>query len=99
MRYIVVLHEVLEKAPGPFRVFHAFLQCGYRQTAYIAHCENSGDRSLQREPFDVTVELPRELERGFQCRGHEIILFGRNENGLETHGDLQFEFSAKNPSS
>src|SRR5262249_53222908 len=27
-------------------------------------------------------------ERGLQCRVHEIMLLDRNENGLETHGDL-----------
>jgi hypothetical protein len=83
----VFLHEALEKAPGPFRVVRAFLlQWGYRQSAYVAHCEGSGARNSQSKPFDVTVELPRKKERGFQCRVHEIMLLGRNENGLETHG-------------
>jgi hypothetical protein len=67
------------------------LQRGYRHSAYVTHCEGSGDRQSQGKPFDVTVELPREKKSGFQCRGDEIMLFDWNKDGLETHGDLQFE--------
>ena len=42
----------------------------------------------QSEPFDITVKLPRQTERGFQCRAHEIMLFDGNKNGSETHDDL-----------
>jgi hypothetical protein len=50
-----------------------------------------GSSTAQGEPFDVAVEFPREQESGLQCRVYEIMLFDRNENGLEAHGDLQFE--------
>ncbi|TMJ26157.1 MAG: hypothetical protein E6G88_16380 [Alphaproteobacteria bacterium] len=85
------MHEVLEKALAPFLVFRDFLlQCRYRQRAYVAECEGRGDRNPQGESFDVAVELPRKKERGVQNRVREIMLFERNENGLEAHGDLHF---------
>src|SRR5262245_22785118 len=66
------------------------IQCRYRHTAHVAYCDDSGKLDAQGEPFDVAVKFPREKESGLQCRVREIMLFDRNENGLETHGDLQF---------
>ena len=88
----MLLHEVLEKAPAPFLIFRDFLlKRGYRHSAYVACCEGSRYRNSQGKSFDVAVKFPREKECGLQCRVHEIMLFDRNENGLETHSDLQFE--------
>src|SRR5262245_13021300 len=64
------------------------LQCRDRHGADVADCEHRGELDAQGEPFDVAVEFAREHERGLQCRVHEIMLLDRNENGLETHGDL-----------
>src|SRR6266851_9926914 len=87
----MLLHEVLEKAAASFLIFHGVLfQCRYRHSAHIGYCEDSGNLNTQGEPFDVAVKFPREKESGLQCRVHEIMLFDRNENGLEPHGDLQF---------
>jgi hypothetical protein len=95
-RHTVFLHKVLEQAARPFRIFRTFLlQCGYWQAAYVAHRDDSRDLTSQGEPLNITVELPRKKERGFQCRAHEVMLFGRNENGFETHGDLQLKFVAR----
>src|SRR4029077_16048571 len=58
------------------------------------YCEHSGELDAQGEAFDVAVKLAREKKSGLQCRVHEIVLFDRNENGLETHGDLPFVRSA-----
>src|SRR5215831_3104180 len=85
------LHEVLEQAAAALRVFHDVLfQRRYRHGAYVAYGEDRGELDAQGEPFDVAIELAREQERGLQCRFHEIMLLDRNENGLETHGDLPF---------
>src|SRR6516165_7184582 len=85
------LHEVLEKAAAALLVFHDVLfQRRYRHGAYVAYGEDRGELHAQGEPFDVAVEFAREQERGLQCRVHEIMLLDRNENGLETHGDLPF---------
>src|SRR5215472_4307737 len=87
----MLLHEVLEKAAALFLVFRDVLfKCRYRHSAHVAYCEDSGNLDPQGEPFDVAVKFPREKESGLQCRVHEIMLFDRNENGLETHDDLQF---------
>src|SRR5262249_22672260 len=87
----MLLHEVLEKAATSLLIFRNVLfQCRYRHSAHVAYCEDSGNLNAQGEPFDVAVKFPREKEGGLQCRVHEIMLFDRNENGLETHGDLQF---------
>jgi hypothetical protein len=87
----MLLHEVLKKAPTPFRIFPDFLfQCRYRHNASVGYCEGSADRNSQGEPFDVAVKFLREKECGLQCRVHQIMLFDRNENGLETHCHLQF---------
>src|SRR5260221_3482773 len=87
----MLLHEVLEKAAASFLIFRDVLfQCRYRHGAHIGYCEDSGNLNTQGEPFDVAVKFPREKESGLQCRVHEIMLFDRNENGLEAHGDLQF---------
>src|SRR5215831_19782922 len=88
----MLLHEVLEKAATSLLIFRNVLfQCRYRHSAHVGYCEDSGNLRVQGEPFDVAVKFPREKERSFQCRVHEIMLFDRNENGLETHGNLQFE--------
>src|SRR5215216_5182472 len=79
-------HEVLEKAPAPFLMFRDFLPQFRRRSDYVAYCEGSRDRDLQVEPFDVAVKFPCEKEGGLQYRVREIMLFDRNENGLETHG-------------
>src|SRR5437773_1526354 len=60
------------------------------QRPHIGYCEDSGNLNAQGEPFDVAVKFPREKESGLQCRVHEIMLFDLNENGLESHGELQF---------
>src|SRR5262249_22107835 len=87
----MLLHEVLEKAAASFLVFRdVLIQCRYRHSAHVAYCENSGNLNAQGEPFDVAVKFPREKESGLQCRVREIMLFDRNENGLEAHGHLQF---------
>src|SRR5262249_8857044 len=84
-------HEVLEQAAAALRVFHDVLfQRRYRHGAYVADGEDCGELDAQGEPFDVAVEFAREQEGGLQCRVHEIMLLDRNENGLETHGDLPF---------
>src|SRR5499427_6749607 len=83
------LHEVLEQAAAALRVFHDVLfQRRYRHGADVADGEHRGELDAQGEAFDVAVEFAREQERGLQCRVHEIMLLDRNENGLETHGDL-----------
>ena len=69
---------------------NVLFQCRYRHSAHVAHCEESGNLNAQGEPFDVAVKFPREKESSLQCRVHEIMLFDRNENSLETHDDLQF---------
>src|SRR5260221_8986795 len=85
----MLLHEVLEKAAASFLIFRDVLfQCRYRHSAHVAYCEDSGNLNAQGEPFDVAVKFPREKEGGLQCRVQEIMLFDRNENGLEAHGDL-----------
>src|SRR5262250_497484 len=87
----MLLREVLEKAAALFLVFRDVLfKCRYRHSAHVAYCEDSGNLDPQGEPFAVAVKFPREKESGLQCRVHEIMLFDRNENGLEAHGDLQF---------
>src|SRR5207244_11930309 len=87
----MLLHEVLEKAAASFLIFRDVLfQCRYRHSAHIGYREDSGNLNAQGEPFDVAVKFPREKESGLQGRVHEIMLFDRHENGLETHGDLQF---------
>src|SRR5262249_9201705 len=86
----MLLHEVLEKAAVSFLVFRDVLfQCRYRHRARVGDCEGNGNLSAQGEPFDVAVKFSREKESGLQCRVHEIMLFDRNENALETHDDLQ----------
>src|SRR5882757_2233441 len=88
----MLLHEVLEKAAASFLIFRdVMFERRYRHSAHVAYCEDSGNLNAQGEPFDVAVKFPREKESGLQCRVHEIMLFDRNENGLETHSDLQFE--------
>src|SRR5262245_39117579 len=87
----MLLHEVLEKAAASFLVFRDVLfKRRYRHSAHVAYCEDSGNLNAQGEPFDVAVKFPREQESGLQCRVREIMLFDRNENSLEAHGDLQF---------
>src|SRR5262249_24470237 len=86
----MLLHEVLEKAAVSFLVFRDVLfQCRYRHRARVGDCEGNGNLSAQGDPFDVAVKFSREKESGLQCRVHEIMLFDRNENALETHDDLQ----------
>src|SRR5437016_13350896 len=88
----MLLHEVLEKAAASFLIFRDVLfQCRYWHSAHIGYCDDSGNLNAQGEPFDVAVKFPREKESGLQCRVREIMLFDRNENGLETHGDIQME--------
>jgi len=88
----MLLHEVLEKAAASFLIFRdILLNRRYRHGAYVAEREDSGNLNAQGEPFDVAVKFSREKERGLRRRVHEIMLFDRNENGLETHGDLQCE--------
>src|SRR5215468_2237192 len=85
------LHEVLEQAAAALFMFRDVLfQCRDRYGADVADREHHGELDAQGEPFDVAVEFAREHERGLQCRVHEIMLLDRNENGLETHGDLPF---------
>src|SRR5262249_20264933 len=92
----MLLHEVLEKAAASFLMFRdVLLQCRYRHSAGVGDCESSGNLTAQREPFDVAVKFPREQESGLQGRVHEIMLFGRNENCLETHDDLQCRYVAR----
>src|SRR5262249_33453870 len=87
----MLLHEVLEEAAASFLVFRDVLfQCRYRNRARVGDCKGNGNLTAQGEPFDVAVKFPREKESGLQCRVHETMLFDRNENGLEAHGDLQF---------
>src|SRR5262249_38082322 len=89
-RHAMLLHESFEKTSGPFLVVNDFLlQCRYRQRTYVAQGEGSGHRNSQAEPFDVAVEFLCEKQSGAQGRVHEIMLFDRDKNGLETHGDLQ----------
>src|SRR5215831_1371099 len=83
------LHEVIEQAAAALFIFRdVLLQCRYRHGADVAYCEDRGELDAQGEAFDVAVEFAREHERGLQCRVHEIMRLDRNENGLETHGDL-----------
>src|SRR5262245_5143966 len=87
----MLLHEVLENAPSSFLTFlDVRFPSRYRHSARVGYCEYSGNLDPQGEPFDVAVKFPREKESGLQCRVHETMLFDRNENGLEAHGDLQF---------
>jgi hypothetical protein len=87
----MLLHEVLEKAVASFLIFRDVpLERRYRHSVHVAYCEDSGNLNAQGEPFDVAVKFPREKESGLQCRVREIMLFDRNENSLEAHGDLQF---------
>src|SRR5262249_4374993 len=87
----MLLHEVFEKAAASFLIFRdVLLERRYRHSARVSYCEDSGKLNTQGEPFDVAIKFPREKESGLQCRVHEIMLFDRNENGLEAHGDLQF---------
>src|SRR5262245_65813938 len=80
----MLLHEVLEKAAASFLVFRDVLfKRRYRHSAHVAYCDDSRNLNAQGEPFDVAVKFPREKESGLQCRVREIILFDRNENGLE----------------
>src|ERR1700740_1723618 len=89
-------HEGLEEPAGLFRIFrNILLQFGYCHSGCIVHWVGGGDRNAQSEPFDVTVKLLRQTERGFQCRVHEIMLFDGNKNGSETHDDLALEFVAR----
>src|SRR5215510_2496591 len=88
----MLLHEVFEKAATSFLIFRdILLKRRYRHSAHVSYREDSGNLNAQGKPFDVAVEFPREKECGLQCRVHKIMLFNRNENGLETHGHLQFE--------
>src|SRR6516162_316239 len=90
------LHEALEEAAGLFRIFcNILLQIGYRHSARFGHCMGGGNRSAQSEPFNVTVKLLRQTERGLQCRVHQIMLFDGNKNGSETHDDLPLGFVAR----
>src|SRR5262245_2570280 len=83
------LHEALEQAAAALFIFRdVLLQCRDRHGADVADCEHRGELDAQGEAFDVAVEFARKQERGLQCRVHEIMLLDRNENGLETHGDL-----------
>src|SRR5215212_8978235 len=82
----MLLHEALEKTPASFLMFRDFLLQYRRQSAFGADCEGSRTRSSQGEPFDVAVKFPCEKEGGIQYRVREIMLFDRNEDGLETHG-------------
>src|SRR5436190_22938153 len=83
------LHELLEESPAPFLVFRDFpSRWRYRNSADVAHCEGSGDINSQGKSFDVAVKLPRQSERGLQGRAQKFMLFDRNENGSEAHGDL-----------
>ena len=87
MRHTMLLHEVLEKAPCTLCIFrNVVLQLGYRHGAHIGHCVGGRERYTQREPFDVTIKLAREKERGLQCRCHKIMLFNGNKNCSELHG-------------
>jgi hypothetical protein len=86
----MLLHETFEKTSAPFLVVHdLLLQCRYRQRTYVAERKGSGNRNSQGEAFDVAVEFLCEKEGGAQGRIHEIMLFDRDKNGLESHGDLQ----------
>src|SRR5271166_4829944 len=92
----MLLHEGLEEAAGLFRIFsNILLQVWCRHSGRISHCVGGRDRNAQSEPFDVTVKLLRQTERGFQCRAHEIMLFDGNKNGSETHDDLPLGFVAR----
>jgi hypothetical protein len=92
----MLLHEALEEAAGLFRIFcKIVLQIGHRHCGRIGHCVGGRIRNAQSEPFDVTVKLPRQTERSFQCRAHEIMLFDGNKNGSETHDDLPLGFVAR----
>jgi hypothetical protein len=52
----MLLHEVLEKAPAPLLIFRDFLlQCRYRQSAYLAYCEGSGDRKPENSPHTTAA--------------------------------------------
>jgi hypothetical protein len=87
----VLVHEVLEKAAAALPIVRDVLfQRRYWHSAYVADCEHSGELDAQGEPFYVAVKLAREKKGGLQCRVHEIMLFDRNKNGLESHGDLPF---------
>src|SRR6266576_2209881 len=86
----MLLHKTFEKASAPFLVVHDFLlQCRYRQRTYVAERKGSGNRNSQGEPLDVAVKFLCEKESDAQGRVHEIMLFDRDKNGLETHGNLQ----------
>src|SRR5215467_11995183 len=86
----MLLHEVLEKGAVSILVFRDVLfQCRYRHRARVGDCEGNGNLSAQGEPFDVAVKFSREKESGLQCRVHEIMLFDRNENALDTQDKLQ----------
>src|SRR5260370_19693037 len=87
----MLLHEVLEKAAASFLIFRDVLfERLYRHSIHVAYCDDGGNLNAQGESFDVAVKFPCEKESGLQCRVHEIMLFDRNENGLEAHGALQF---------
>src|SRR5262245_18385476 len=83
------LHEVLEQAAAALFIFRdVLLQCRDRHGADVTDCEHRRELDAQGEAFDEAVEFASEQERGLQCRVQEIMLLDRNENGLETHGDL-----------
>src|SRR6516165_730859 len=87
----MLLHERLEEAAGLIRIFRNILlqRRGNRYRTRIGHRVGGGDHNTQSKSFDVTIKLPRQKERGFQCRIHEIMLFGGDEDGFEFHGDLR----------
>src|SRR5215471_16223998 len=86
----MLLHEAFEQASASFLVVHdLLLQCRYGQRTDVAEREGTGHRNSQGEPFDVTVEFPCKKESDTQARVHQIMLFDRDKDGLEAHGDLQ----------
>jgi hypothetical protein len=95
-RHTVLSHEFLEQGAGPVLIVGNFVLQGggHRQSAHVPDGEGDRHPDPQGKPFDVTVELPRENNRGFQGRAHEIMLLGRNENGFERHGALPSVWSA-----
>src|SRR5262245_13048506 len=88
----MLLHEFLEESLAPLLVFRDFLsRWRHRHSAHVPDCEGSWDINSQGKPFNVAVKFTRQNECALQRRVHQVMLFDRNENCPEAHGDLQFE--------
>src|SRR5262249_31393933 len=97
--HAVVFHEAFEDAAHLLRHLGIML-------ANLARHGNSGiqrveldHRGEQWEALDVAVELAREQNRGLQHGWGELMLLGRNENGLHDGLPIAFPCSTDIPAS